>query len=593
MSSAKRWWQSIAGFRFPENLGSWVLSWKFWVGIAPARLFIMDQRFLANHEHYLIHLLPSLLLAYLVSGIPLYLTSITVLKNRFNSAPNILVSIVAWMLSDIAMSASAVFLLGPENLRSQRIASPVSMVIHALGTIPIGATLLFGVCLTFLAIDRANNLANSLAQQQLLLESADDYYVSIRQKFSDQIATSLKPGFERIKVEVAALAEKRVFRGKLLDFADRVREFTSSEVRQLSHLIAANEIEVRPLELKGVQSFYRQSLFAAGSLRPANAFLEAWIFVAFGLITRPDSAWWLLVIEGLVVWFAADISIRLNHIYFHAGIVSRWLIMAISFISPIIVASAVDAALNTRYQQSSIGVYAFVVVLCSLLLNYPYRYHLEVSANLEAAEVATSRLLNRIRTEASSIRDGFSRFIHSKIQGRLALVSFILGQIATDEIKGRERTKQVKRLTELLDTIEEELKGLSPQAPRQALPELAAQLEAEWAGLLEVLFEVEPAAMDVLSEDAALEHQVASLIEEALLNSRLHGKASEVSISVAKSAGADIRIKVTVIDNGVGLANDRTSGLGSSYFSAVCESWTITRIDSNTRFDALVQGAAT
>jgi signal transduction histidine kinase len=201
-------------------------------------------------------------------------------------------------------------------------------------------------------------------------------------------------------------------------------------------------------------------------------------------------------------------------------------------------------------------------------------------------------LLNRIRAEASSIRDGFSRFIHSKIQGRLALVSFILGQIASGEIKGREKTKQVKRLTELLDTIEEELKALSPQAPRQSLPELAAQLEAEWAGLLEVLFEVEPAATSALSDDAVLENQVASIIEEALLNSRLHGKATEVSIRVAKSAGADSRIKVSVIDNGVGLAKDRTSGLGSSYFSAVCESWTLKRIDSNTRFDALIQGAA-
>lgn len=580
------------GFRFPENLGRWVLSWKFWVGIAPMRLVVMDQRFLSNHEHYLTHLLPSLLVAYLFSGLPLYLASITVLKNRFTSAPNTVVSVVVWMLSDVALSASAVFLLGPENLRSQRLAMPISMVIHAIGSIPIGATLLFGICLTFLAIDRANNLASSLAQQQVLLESADDYYVSIRQKFSDQIAASLKPGFERIKLEVATLTEKRVFKGKLSDFAERVREFTSSEVRQLSHLIAANEIEVRPLELKGVQSFYRQSLFAAGSLRPANAFLEAWIFVAFGFITRPDSAWWLLVIEGLVVWFAADLSIRLNHIYFHAGIVSRSLIMAISFLAPIIVASAVDAALNNRYEQSSIGVYAFVVVLCSLLLSYPYRYHLEVSAKLESAEVATNRLLNRIRAEASSIRDGFSRFIHSKIQGRLALVSFILGQLATGEIKGREKTKQVKRLTELLDTIEEELKGLSPDAPHQSLSELAAQLEVEWAGLLEILFEVEPTATAALSRDSILENQVASIIEEALLNSRLHGKASEVSIRVSKSAGAHKRIKVTVIDNGVGLAKERNSGLGSSYFSAVCESWTIKRIDSKTRFDALVQGAS-
>ena len=69
-------------------------------------------------------------------------------------------------------------------------------------------------------------------------------------------------------------------------------------------------------------------------------------------------------------------------------------------------------------------------------------------------------------------------------------------------------------------------------------------------------------------------------MEEAILNARIHGGASEVWVEITKAVTRKSFIRLKVIDNGRGFDEPITSGLGTRYVAAVSDSWSLTRNES-------------
>jgi signal transduction histidine kinase len=580
-------------FRIPPNLGQWALSYRFWLGVTILRMPILDQRFFADHNDYISQKLPTLIISALVSGIPIYLASVTLPKDRLTEIPNLAWTVLAWMLSDIALTVTGVLLLGKNQLRSERIASPVSMLVHAAGSIPTGAMALFAVCLFFLGRSRTRDLMVSVDRQAALLARADAYRDSISKTFSKQVENTILPGFERIKSEVASLAESRMVRGKLQDFASRINDFSIGQVRGLSHQIANSQIYEIDKFMMRAESVVESKGFASEVFKPANPALTFWFFLMFGTIVKPELPFWVVAIESIVVWCASDVCARFYKIFGETNLFIRTLIMFLSLGAPVLLMTLTDLAVNPNFHRDSNILFTAVVVCFSTAFSYPFRFYAEVNAELESINTQTSKLVATVRQDAENIRDNFSNFVHGKVQGRLALVSFILAQISSGEVSGRAKAKQVARLVQIFDTIESEIRAMSKHNSGKSILETTKRLQTEWSGLVVINVETKTGVEQWLEENPSKESQAAGIVEESVLNARIHGEASELTISLSLDGSDSNRLRLEIVDNGKGIKPKRLPGLGSRQLTAICESWSLIRTKRKlTKLTAVIVGDA-
>jgi len=166
--------------------------------------------------------------------------------------------------------------------------------------------------------------------------------------------------------------------------------------------------------------------------------------------------------------------------------------------------------------------------------------------------------LDEIRNyRESGMRDRqVAQFLHGHIQTRLNGVA--------KKIESRPRNIEI---AEDLDEIEAVLNAaLSEFGKRQAsqIEEVVEGLQRDWGGFAELYFAVNPINFE--------EDQLATIkevISEGIANAVRHGLATKVSIFVAEGP------LLTIIDDGTGPRNGKP-GLGSTYFTSVSSSWSIT-----------------
>ena len=114
------------------------------------------------------------------------------------------------------------------------------------------------------------------------------------------------------------------------------------------------------------------------------------------------------------------------------------------------------------------------------------------------------------------------------------------------------------------------------EAPAARIPtERIAELSNSWAGLATINYEL-PKELEILNSYSDIASQ---LIEEAVVNSIRHGKASEIWISARLNSE---NLEVKIIDNGQ-LGSDKSShGLGSILFDTFTKSWSLNHVQNQT-----------
>jgi|GEM_PF-1532409 len=586
MTVRQRLASTRALWRIPENLGDWVVSWRFWLLLALIRLPILDQRLLANHNNYYEHQLPSLLVAYVASGVPVFLASVTVLRARRRTRPSVAVSIIVWLISDLVLSTTAIAFLGKSNLRSARVAEPLNILIHAIGTIPIGATIVFSLCLLALSRQKVSALGASLARQREIVSNLDSYLSAIRLRFSRQVRATLVPGFERIKTDAAAVAEANRAEGDLMLFAARVRQYSIDQVRSLSHEIAESDIAAIPAPTPSLNSIYDAGRYDASVIAPPNATLVAWLYLAFGIIVNPETSMWFIAFQALLLFAGQHLMTRAAKKLAGMNRAANFGWVALSLVVPAVVLATVASLMQARSSIASTFILASVIAIAAFAVNYPYRFYRAVGLKLEVAEQQASEAQSLLKAEAAAIRDSFSRIIHGKIQGRLALVSFVLGQLESSKNCDENHDLQLNRLLALIDSIEAEMLTLAEPAPRQTLVATIEALRQEWAGLLQIETVIDQEQL--LTTTPELENELSLIVEEAVLNARVHGQASKVSIRLQQAANRPAALHLTVRDNGLGLVGEVSAGLGSQHYAAVCQEWSLTSADAGTTLEAFI-----
>ena len=185
--------------------------------------------------------------------------------------------------------------------------------------------------------------------------------------------------------------------------------------------------------------------------------------------------------------------------------------------------------------------------------------------------IGKGELDNLIRQTQSGNTDAqFAQYVHAEVQAQLLACKLLLLKAAQSEFElfPPEITRQI---TERMEKIKQPYVRPAAQITTQRLVEISKS----WSGLAEISYDLPPE----LSQHQPYSKVTSQLIEEAIVNSIRHGKATKISVRGSKTLDL---IEVSVTDNGKfeNIANEE--GLGSILFNTFAHDWSINSVGNNT-----------
>jgi signal transduction histidine kinase len=183
----------------------------------------------------------------------------------------------------------------------------------------------------------------------------------------------------------------------------------------------------------------------------------------------------------------------------------------------------------------------------------------------------------KLRTQLWYLRRQTALFVHGEVQSALTSSAMELEKSATDE---GARTRIIQRLQ----------KGLADLRERQERPlvleEALADIQGTWAGVAQVSWSLHDIGASQIDAQPAVSASVAEIVRESVSNAIRHGDASEIRVELRLVGGGELSIRIT--DNGRGIANSDSRGLGSSMLDETCLWWERTRVNEATTLRAIV-----
>jgi signal transduction histidine kinase len=156
-----------------------------------------------------------------------------------------------------------------------------------------------------------------------------------------------------------------------------------------------------------------------------------------------------------------------------------------------------------------------------------------------------------------------AQFLHGHVQTKLNGVA--------SRIESRDAAGDIRADLDEIEVVLNEALGEFGSRQVQSLEEVVESLQRDWGGLVRLTFALNPVRL----EDDQFE-TIREIISEGIANAVRHGFASEVSIML--TAGPEI----VVLDNGTG-PRDGKAGLGTTYFSSVATTWSLTATEAGAK----------
>ena len=187
--------------------------------------------------------------------------------------------------------------------------------------------------------------------------------------------------------------------------------------------------------------------------------------------------------------------------------------------------------------------------------------------------------LMRTHVDAAAARDIADR-LHGDLQGELLAAAARIERLDQDEIAIR---AELALVGERLERAMSAGSGVAPLPLHVRL----ADLQARWAGLLDVRVELDVAG----PLGARSQGLIVGIVSEALTNARRHGMAQAVDVRVIglREDGSGVRVQVD--DDGVG-PRKGSAGIGSAHLDAVAPgAWSRVRREAGgTRLEVVLAG---
>lgn len=211
---------------------------------------------------------------------------------------------------------------------------------------------------------------------------------------------------------------------------------------------------------------------------------------------------------------------------------------------------------------------ALLMILNAVFGAYGQRLRGEVRRAEQALDAAREQQGLLVRADEATRRQ-VSAALHDRIQSALVLIGLQvqqIGQAAPPEI-----SEQLRSIGDEIEYVRgqrlrEVIRGLAPDFPLVGLDRALRELAAQYVSAIEVQLDLQPEAVDCVEQDLGWTEAVYRISEQSLLNAVTHAHARTAVITL-RSSPVDVRL--SIVDDGVGLPNVVESGLGT----AVTEAW--------------------
>jgi signal transduction histidine kinase len=186
-----------------------------------------------------------------------------------------------------------------------------------------------------------------------------------------------------------------------------------------------------------------------------------------------------------------------------------------------------------------------------------------------------------LESEEQSVRNQLAQVLHGPIQGRLAIASMLLrNSDSTNTSDSAGAQPQMKRIKELLESIETDI--VLQQGPHPSVdPRKSAQeFRHLWRGLLEADLTLTPEAAAILAGSPPLNTRVFEIIGEAALNASRHGQAHRLTVAVQREESTRDSLIIEALNDGLPPAAGASSGLGSARIRQMGGQWSLSVTDA-------------
>ena len=404
-------------------------------------------------------------------------------------------------------------------------------------------------------------LTDRVEQQRQLRERGSEILAEREQQLLDQVRNTLR--------EALRVGSK----------TDEIHNAVDQLVRPLAHQMDQNhpilpEQKAKPkVRIKFwpiARSAFTKTPFSAGPVIfvsvAGTLYSKLWQLGFLGFV---DS-----VLSALLIWsfFALGRKLKL----YGWGVWVIWLAAGIS--------SGLLTGLFTGVDPFVNPVPAFYlsvnVVIPAIMVAFLKAYDYQAESNLAALR----EILESVQWETVALRQQgwvqqkrIARFVHSDLQARLRAFALRL------EFSGSEpRAEDIEALRNECEA------SLALGGDYQDFGKFITELRALWEGVVQIDFEADPDAMQVLVEDGFAQIAMVEIVREAVSNSVKHGRADQVQISISQEQAADrSTLVLTVKDNGAA-KKEKTAGLGSKVLSELTLDWNLTKSESGAVLEARV-----
>lgn len=563
--------------------GRWAVSFRVWALVS---LLLLTPISLRNSPASGLSAVLSAIVGCLAFGLVLLLARVTWLRLNWRWLPRPVLVLAAWIGACILRLVA----LGATTGEGPLISSPSPAAVLVPGVLAILAAMaLFSYVFALRDHLEATSRALVSATRDLADRQARKAQTLRRQEelLASSVASLVLPSVDSLVRQIDRMDESTT-RDQLLELAESTGDNARGLVREVSHEVAEGPHVGDTPSSDGLER--------AGHPRPPGrpwrVSPQAWTGLLLLLTCIPALTLWIprlgasagiIVVVVMIPWILASPAAegRLRPLISR----SRW-----GYLPWVAVASGVFTAAvlillrspSTPIQAASqLGpflVYFWALGMVAAALSRDLtRLDSEVR-DLEQTRTAISAAIAQQDVEIDLLHRRVASILHGPVQGTLSAVTLALRLAAGPGHENRSRDEDLQRCLALLREAKDQISRLASTQPgtSPSLREHLQLLADRWAGLLTVVFVLDPGAESRLEADAGMTQTVTTVVDEAVNNSARHGRATEVSVLVRLAPDEQVTIDIT--DNGIGPPASPQVGLGLAVVEAAEGTWRLDRL---------------
>jgi signal transduction histidine kinase len=559
----------------------WIAQTLFGIPILVFRLRALDSLDNLN----IFDIITTVLVGPLLSGLILWIASITILRGRFRTTQYPVVVLAVWLLAACLRGLSATVYLNVQNVPSNL--SPGQLISGVL--FHFGWTILLTYIiassnfyrLRSFDVDAALEVTRRFeAQLALVVQQESD-------KLNRIIRDWLIPELNDLRHAVSGLRAGAP-RSTWNQVSARTGGIIIDQVRSASREVfddTGEELDVEPRTKMSGNHF--ASFFSDLRSMELSVWLSTALYVGYGAllaVPRLGIAGYLLIasitFSGLLLLLLARWVLRkLEPIKF------RGLSTVAVYVFTSVTVSLIVPWLPGSNQVDRIGTLEIFIVVfgviggiaASAIRQYQQRWEEYFKYQLELVEHYRQLDANLAR-EQLRVQRQTSRLLHGPVQGNLAATTLCL-RLHAARPEAEFLANSDSAITRALNLLDEALATLDSTLSEPVVPDILMgdyleTLRSAWSGLIRIDCLVEPEVITIIDNSPSQSTAIIAILEEAVTNASRHGDARFITITITALPDAN-EVVVIVENDGVTVSSDFQPGSGLHTFDALGAKWSL------------------